>query len=352
MTIKILVVALLFWVGLKYIYPSISTPKALPETPIDKAWWDGLSEEWKTILRINQFFYRHQVDFFEVQKAYMNRLSEVGTEEATALNTGLRDLNNQNRFVLSYRDLYARVLQTQTRDNADRIELEQLHLLDKIYMVGGPGDLTPLKKLPGLKVLIANYCAVNHALPEEQKVLDLEPIRNLKQLEHLQCVTPALKTLDPVKDLLQLRYLDCSNSDVHSLAPLKNLHHLRHLSFGSKVENAAAVAHLHQLENLFIDGCKNIPDLSQLSRLKQLCIVENELALVNKKYQIRDIDFLRPLSSLEFLDFELSSYRGSLEALNGLSRLKAVSLPRVSTADMQAFQQAHPSCVVLNAYAW
>jgi hypothetical protein len=176
MTIKILLVALLLWVGLKFIYPSISTPKDLPETPIDKAWWDGLSEEWKTILRINQFFYRHQVDFYQVQNDYINRLNESGDADKTALNTSLRELGEKNRFMLNHQDMYARVRKNYPKDSAEGIDLASLPLLDKIYMVGGPGDLTPLKKFPNLKVLIANYCAVNHALPEEEKVLNLEPM--------------------------------------------------------------------------------------------------------------------------------------------------------------------------------
>lgn len=353
MAIKILVAALLLWAGFKWLYPSFSKQNAAPpEAPIDQAWWDGLSEEWKTILRINQYFYRHRVDFYQVQKDYMNRLNDSTEEQYSALNTSLRNLSEKQKFLLSYQDLYARVLKTYPDGANDSIDLGSLHQLDKIYMVSGPGDLTPLKKLPNLKVLIANYCAINHALPIDKQVLDLEPLRKLNQLEHLHCVTPALKSLEPIKDLVNLVYLDCENSDVTTLSPLKNLRNLKHLFFGSKVENAAVIARLSNLETLFMGGCKQIPDLSKLTKLKKLCIVENELALVSRKYQLTDIGVLKNLAALEFLDFELTSYRGSLDNLKSLSKLKAVTLPRVSTADMLAFKQAHKDCVVINAYEW
>ena len=54
------------------------------------------------------------------------------------------------------------------------------------------------------------------------------------------------------------------------------------------------------------------------------------------------------LRALEFLDFNLTSYKGDLEPLNNLAQLK----PRVSTANMMAFKQAHPGCVVVNEYAF
>jgi hypothetical protein len=58
------------------------------------------------------------------------------------------------------------------------------------------------------------------------------------------------------------------------------------------------------------------------------------------------------LRALEFLDFNLTSYKGDLEPLNNLAQLKAVTLPRVSTANMMAFKPAHPGCVVVNEYAF
>lgn len=350
MGIKFLLALLLLLACAAWIYCSPSKKEGPPEKPIDQAWWDGLSDEWKTILRINQFFYRHQVDFYQVQNEYLNRLNGLEDSTYSALNTSLRDLNDKQKFLLSYRDMYARVHKQYANDNADSIDLGSLQQLDRIYMVSGPGDLSPLKKFPKLRVLIANYCGIDHSIPPDEQVLDLEALRNLNRLEHLHCVSPALRSLEPIKNLANLRHLDCENSDVSSLAPLKNLHKLEHLSFGSKVENASEITRLTNLKALHIDGCKQIPDLSNLQNLQQLCIIEHELALVNSRYRIADLGCLKNLRALEFLDFELTSYRGDLENLHNLTQLKAVTLPRVSTANMMAFKQAHPDCVVVNEY--
>lgn len=352
MAIKILIAALLLLAGFKWMFPLLSKQEATPETPIDQAWWDGLSEEWQTILRINQYFQRHEVDFYRVQADYLNRLQGPGEAAYTELNTSLRELNAKRKFLLSYRDLYARVHKAHPDDAADSIDLGSLPQLERVYMVSGPGDLAPLKKFPKLKVLIANYCGINHALPIDRQVLDLEPLRHLSHLEQLHCSSPALKSLEPIKDLVNLVYLDCENSDVRSLAPLKKLQRLEHLSFGDRVTAADAIRHLSQLKTLHISGCKQIPDLSKLTQLQQLCVVEHELALVDGRYRMKDLGVLKHLVSLEFLDFELSSYRGSLDQLQGLQQLKAVTLPRVSTADMLAFKQAHAGCVILNAHEW
>lgn len=352
MTVKILIAALLLLAGFQWLYPALSKQKAAPETPIDQRWWDGLSEEWKTIFRINQYFHRHQVDFYRVQTDYLNRLQGPGEEAYTEWNTSLRDLNAKRTFLLSYQDMYARVCKAYPDDAADSIDLSSLQQLERIYMVSGPGDLTPLKKFPGLKVLIANYCGINHGLPLDEQVLDLEPLRQLGQLEHLHCVSPALKSLEPIEGLVNLVLLYCDNSDVSTLAPLKKLRRLENLSFGDKVKEAGVIRHLSNLKALHIAGCKQIPDLSDLTRLQKLCIVENELALVDGRYRLKDLSVLQNLVSLEFLDFELSSYRGSLEKLQNLKHLKAATLPRVSTADMLAFKQAHEGCVILNAHEW
>ncbi|MBL7828907.1 MAG: hypothetical protein JNJ57_19890 [Saprospiraceae bacterium] len=352
MTIKILFALFLLLACAAWLYCSPSKRESLPEKPIDQVWWDALSEEWKTILRINQYFYRNRVDFYQIQQEYLNRMNGPEDANHTALNTSLRDLNEKQKFLLSYNDMYARVRKKFPSDSADTIDLGSLHLIDKIYMVSGPGDLTPLKKFAKLKVLVANYCGINHSVPHDEQVLNLEPLRKLSQLEHLHCVSPALKSLEPLKDLTNLTYLDCENSDVTTLAPLKNLHRLERLFFGSKVENASVIARLTNLKTLHIAGCKEIPDLSTLQKLQELCLIENELALVNSRYRISELGFLKNLSALEFLDFDLTSYRGNLADLNKLTRLKAVTLPRVPTSDMQAFKQAHPGCVVINEYEW
>jgi hypothetical protein len=349
MTLKIIVTILLL-AGIKWLYSSLPKHEETPEAPIDQAWWDGLSEEWKSILRINYYFNQHQVDFYKAQNDYLNRLRETEDADYTEWNTSLHQLNEKQQFMLSYTDLYKRVLKTFPDNLSDSFDLGNLHKLERIYMVSGPGDLRPLKKFPQLKVLIINYCGLDHTKAISDLELDLEPLRQLKQLEYLHCSTPTLKSLEPIKGLTHLIQLNCENSYVTSLAPIKNLHQLESLSFGSPVKNAGVITRLSHLKALYITGCQKIPDLSSLKKLTKLSIIENELALVNASYRVTDLDFLKNLTSLEFLDFDLTSYRGSLEKLKNLSKLKAITLPRVSTASMTAFKQDHPNCTIINAY--
>ncbi|HLP95170.1 MAG TPA: hypothetical protein VK168_14100 [Saprospiraceae bacterium] len=352
MTVKILAGILLLF-GLKWLYDySFTRQEELPEKPIDQAWWDGLSDEWQNILRINQYFHRHQVDFYAVQQAYIQRLNEEDDSTTSVYNLPLREWLEKQTYLLSYQDLYARVRKSHPDTDADSIDLNRLAQLDRIYMVSGPGDLSPLKKFPKLRILVINYCGINHSLPIDEQVINLEPLRKLTQLEQLYCVSPALKTLEPIKGLQKLTTLHCQNSDVSTLEPVKNLTQLEHLAFGAKVKKAAVLGRFHNLKTLHISGCQEIPDLSGLKNLQQLSIVENELALVNSSFRIKSLDFLENLPALEVLDLELTSYRGSLDALKNHSQLKAVTLPRVSSADMQAFKQAHPGCRIVNEYEW
>lgn len=351
LTIKIFA-AILLLVGFRWLYSSLLKPGEVPEAPIDEIWWDALSEEWKTILRFNQYCNQHQVDFYKVQKDYINRLNGVGEEETTELNTSLRQFNEEKKFLLSYADMYARVLKNHPAPDPEGIDLGSLSRLEKIYMVSGPGDLTPLRKFPNLKVLIINYCGLDPSIAMSEQVLDLEPLRGLNQLSALHCSSPTLKSLEPIKNLRNLAYLNCSNSDVTSLAPLKRLHKLEYLAFGSKVKNATVITRLKNLKSLYMDGCKRIPDLSNLKKLTQLSIVEHERAIVDGSYRMNKLDFLQNLTTLEFLDLELTSYRGTLDGLKNHTHLRAVTLPRVNTSDMLAFKRDHQNCTIINAYEW
>ncbi|MBL7984718.1 MAG: hypothetical protein JNM91_06935 [Flavobacteriales bacterium] len=71
---------------------------------------------------------------------------------------------------------------------------------------------------------------------------------------------------------------------------------------------------------------------------------------MKRRYQLVDIAPFSVLKALEVLDFEMTSYRGTLDALKGLPLLNVVTLPRVSAADVQAFRAENASCVIINAH--
>jgi len=337
---------------LKPLFSSFSGPDRIAETPIDKAWWDGLTEEWRTIFRINQQFSKQGVSIFKLQDEYINRLNAAGDADYSPLNRSLYDLREVNSFGLGYTDMYARALRKKHLVQNDTIDLATLADLDTIYMVNGPADLGPLKKLPHLKVLIINYCGIGYNVPVMKQVLDLGPLQDLKELKVLHCVSSPIQSLEPIRGLVNLEELVCHNSNITTLEPIKKLVNLKRLSVGSKVTNAATISRLENLEELYIKGVKQLPDLSRLGNLKRLCIAESEMAIVNGSYRINDLDFLKALPKLEYLDLDATSYRGDLNALNGLRQLKAITLPPVSRSAMLAFKEAHTSCMIINAYQW
>lgn len=336
----------------RLLYPTVCKHQIAGEAPIDKAWWDALSPEWKTILLINQNFSRQQTDLYKVQHGYINRLNSENEDDYSEMNKSLHELNEMNKFGLGYPDFYARALRYKFVTANDHIDLATLGDLDKIYMVNGPGDLTPLKKFTKLKVLILNDCGIDDASPLHSPVLNLQPLRYLNKLQVLHCSSNNLGSLEPVKDLTNLLELRLDNSSVKDLSPLKNLVNLELLSVGSKVENASVIARLVNLKALYLSGCKRVPDLSKLKKLTRLALGENELAVIDGSYRITNIAFLEPLSNLEYLDLDNSSYRGSLSLLDSFQQLKAITLPPVSSTIMREFKEHHSSCIIINAYRY
>ncbi len=342
------VIAVLLLTAFRFFYARVVTPPDAPDTAITQAWWDGLSAEWKTILRINQDFQKHHVDIFTLQQEYVNRLNAPGEAPYGEMNTSLKELHAMRRFELGYADFYERAIRRQYLVRNDRIDLSTLGNLDTLYLVNGPGDLTPLEKFPHLKVLILNYCGIDANDPGAQ-TLDLEPLKHLKALKVLHCSSVALTSLTPLANLVNLEELYCDNSSVTSLAPLKKLVGLKRLAFGPKVQDASAISRLVHLEELYLQECRQIPALSRLSNLKKLTFSESELSLVDARYRLRSLDFLRDLPKLECLDLAHTSYSGSLAQLYHLQHLKAVTLPPVNSAEVRAFEKANPGCKVINS---
>lgn len=318
---------------------------------IDKEWWDNLDDEWKNILLINQNFSKQHVNIFKIQEEYMNRLKTKGEENYSEMNTSLRRLIQEKEFGLSYYDFYARAIRTKHLTQNDTIiDLVNLKKLDVIYMINGPKDLTPLEKFPNLKVLIMNFFG---SFYEPGKEVDIEPLRNLKELKILHCSSNKLKSLEPIKDLIQLEELVCNNNYINTLTPLKKLKKLKKLSFSSKAKklNIKTISQLDNLEELYLEIEKKVPNLSKLKKLKKLAISESEMAVVDRRYWVKKIDFLENLNNLEFLDLEMTSYRGSLNVLYNLKNIKAITLPTfINSITVKEFINKNKNCVIVNSY--
>ena len=351
MTPKLIFPALIL-IGIAILYSALFSVASPPDKTVDQEWWDGLSKEWQTILLINQNLSRQGLSIDTIQKEYINRLNIKGDAEISALNKSLHDLNEEEKFGLSYQDLYARAIRKNHLVHQDNIELETLAKLETLYMVNGPADLSPLSRLPHLRVLIINYCGIGFNVPIKEQHIDLEPIRNLSELRILQCASTPLTSLDPLHNLQNLEELTCDNTGVTSLSALKKLTKLRKLSIGSRITDLREITDLRNLEELYIKGCKPITNFSGLKKLKKLSLSENEYALVKPSYRFSSLSFLKDLQNLEFLDLSQTSYHGSLVPLQDLRHLIAVSLPPVSAGEAESFKTRSENCRIINAYAF
>jgi len=201
---------------------TVNSQKKMVPNPglIDSAWWNGLSAEWRDILIINQQFSKQGIDVFALQKDYVNRMKAAGEPELSPMNTSLHELNDAMHFNIGYKDLYARAVRKKMLVPNDTIDLNNLAMLDVVYMVNGPADLSPLARFPHLKVLIINYCGIGNEAPFRQAI-DLQPIKFLTSLRVLHCASTGINSLKDIADLVNLEELDCSNSNVRTLSPLK-----------------------------------------------------------------------------------------------------------------------------------
>jgi hypothetical protein len=343
------IMSIAFLTGFKILYESFNSAGIPPETAIDKTWWNGLTAEWRNVLLINQNINAHHADIFAIQEEYINRLNATQAPARSEMNQPVSALNDSRLFSQSYNDLYARAVRTGHIPGNDSINLETLVNLDTLYLVNGPSDLSPLRKFKHLKVLILNFCGTDDGA-SSRRSLDLEPLRHLTALRIVQCAFNRIKSLDPLRKLYALEELRLDNSNITDLSALKNLVNLKKLSFGSNVERAPEVSRLIKLEELYIKGCKRIPNLSRLKKLRILSIAESEMSLVRDAYRTHDIGFLKSLHALEFLDLSSTSYRGDISVLYTLQHLRAVTLPSVKPSDVALFKTTRRDCVVINAY--
>lgn len=351
MALKIILLAALLLIC-SLVWSCTRPAEKIPAKIIDSTWWNALSEEWKMILLYNQNFSRQGVNIFSIQEQYLNRLNQEGEEPITAQNTALHDLIRSNSFSLGYPDFYKRAIRTNLIIDNDKIDLENLNGLDTIYMTNGPGDLSPLVYFPHLKVLIINSCGVGPGGVVSQP-LDLSPLKNLQELKVLHCSSVALTDLSSIGSLTGLEELVCDQSSITTLSPVKHLKKLRKLSFGPGIEKAPEVADLTELEELYIRGCKKVPDLGKLKKLKRLSVEEEEMAIVNSGYRIKNIEFLYDLEVLEYLDIYFTSFSGSLIALESLKNLKAVTLPSgIPDNEYREMKSKIKDVNVINAYTF
>lgn len=108
-------------------------------------------------------------------------------------------------------------------------------------------------------------------LSNRSGIKNLDPLRKLIYLEHLNCSQTSVANLRPLADLIDLSYLDFSDTRVNSIEPLQNLHKLELVYFSNTdVSNLTAFNELDFLQQIhcFNTQVKDLMPLAKLSNLK------------------------------------------------------------------------------------
>lgn len=172
-----------------------------------QAWWKGLPEEWKQVLRKN---YAMSESPANEQLHDMIRIDSLSIIDSYGINT-LAPIHEFSMLKALF------ISNTQIRDLEP---VQELQLLEVLICTKTPvSDLEPIAGLTALRVLNI----------ESTPVEDLEPVENLTNLEVLRCSGTQVDDLKPLENLVNLRELDCFNTDVKKLKPLKNLTKLESL---------------------------------------------------------------------------------------------------------------------------
>lgn len=174
------------------------------------------------------------------------------------------------------------------------------------------------------------------------KISDLEPLRKFTYLQKLNIANTPVKNLEPILGVKALKELDFSMTKVDTLKGLNQLTNLEKLYFkGIGIVDISPVQHLTKLLELDcseneiedISAVKNLTFLEELDfslniRIKDISAV-SELVTLNKlamrKIDIRNLDHLRKLENLVYLDL-FNTNITSLEPIRHLKKIMHLDL--------------------------
>ena len=165
----------------------------------------------------------------------------------------------------------------------------------KAVNIGNNPTKAEIKKIWELEKLdLSDYLSSD----ERKKITNLEPIKNLTNLEHLDCDSTQISSLESIKNLTNLKYLYCSYTQIISLEALKNLTNLRDLRcYDTQISSLEPLKNLTSLEYL---SCRDT--------------------------KITSLEALKNLTNLEYLDC-----RGT----------------KISSSEVEQFKKKHPKCEVV-----
>ena len=198
------------------------------------------------------------------------------------------------------------------------------------FVADDVSDLSPLRALPGLKVLNCRGSVLGTG-----KVSDLSPLRGL-QLTSLDCSLNNVSDLSPLAGM-PLKSLTCIYAPVRDLAPLRGMP-LEYMNVDvGLVTDFSALAGL-PLKTLYLNG----PTVSDLSMLRGVPLVN----LYCYSSRVADLSPLAamPLSLLSCKDNPISDL-SPLAACKGLKTLD-VRKTKVGAAQVAALAKSLPNCKI------
>ncbi len=113
-------------------------------------------------------------------------------------------------------------------------------------------------------------------------ISNLEPLKKLIYLEHLNCSETSISDLEPISDLVDLKYLDFSSTEVASILPLKNLSKLESVYFSNTtVEDLSPLSNFTYLQQIHANhtSIKDLRPLEEHTNLKFLFCDNSEVNL-------------------------------------------------------------------------
>ncbi len=214
--------------------------------------------------------------------------------------------------------------------------------------------------------LSPELCQAHNASENGVKITDLSGLEHCINLSRLSLVNQNVTNLEPLRNLTQLEYIDLRNNGngenvIKDISPLENLVNLRHLNLNqSKIENSAYLSGMHKMEHLELMGTKisnidfaaNMPllyyaDLS-LNNIQDIQPLENCKSLVylylsasprsfwqtDSKKGIEDISALRNMRHLR----ELSLSNHDIQDIYPLSYLRKLEVLELQNNQINDFE--------------
>lgn len=304
-------------------------------------WWNGLNNEWKSDLI---YYFIDEEDVPQELKAQGKVFNKIRNNQG----------NSDWEVIV---DEKGRIL----REPFD-FELEMIALIRHLSISEGHEDLRPVSKLLNLKSISGN---MNRGLRS------ISGIENLTHLKVIELPWSRIHDLEPLRDLIEIESLNFHDSDIENLDPLSNLHELRSLNIGAALylTDLAALSNLYELADLDCSSNSDIDRRIDFSPIGTLVRLEK---LNCRGNFIETLDFLQDLKMLESLNLEESYFSDNdlaplpnlrklktlrlgntniknLTPLIGLPSLKYLWVDKTKIPDYQVieFSVANPNCTVI-----